>query len=160
MTRSNDPNWRQVEHRRFAEEAWGWLPDWLLARLVHDRKSLGQQLLFSAFVSFLFAGVLTGLLAAALPWISSGLIAWVAPSAEVLEIFDHWLFYSAFGMTVFPVVWLGIGTYIFVESRKNRLVLEYKELLVELAFRQGQDQSCLRDSEGRYLGPQIATPWL
>lgn len=140
-------------------DAWNWLPDWLKERLFYDRKSFRDRVLFAAFTSFLLAGFLTAIFALTVPWAVSALVSWSNPFSEVLEVMNHWLFFSAFGITLYPIVWVGLGLYIFMSHSKERLEVEYQELLREIAFREGQDQANFRDVDGRYTGRLPRTPW-
>lgn len=141
-------------------DAWNWLPDWLKERLCYNRKSFRGRVLFAAFTSFLLAGFLTTIFAFTVPWAVSALVSWSNPFSEVLEVMNHWLFYSAFGITLYPIVWAGSGLYIFLSHTRERLEVEYQELLREVAFREGQDQSDFRDADGKYTGQLPSIGWL
>jgi hypothetical protein len=151
---------QDVTERVYSLEAWEYLPDWLRNRLYCDRKTFRETVLYAMFVSLLASGFLTAVLAFAIPWVISSVIAWLTPSSPVLEIIDHHEFYRAFGITAFPLVWAGVGVYVFLDSRRDRLTREYQFLILELAYREGQDQGHLRDSEGKFRGEPIRTPWL
>ena len=151
---------RDVSDQIYSLEAWDHLPEWLRERLYYDRKTFRETVLFAMFVSLLASGFLTAVLAFALPWVISSMITWFAPFSALLEIIDHHEFYRAFGITAFPLVWAGVGFYVFLDSTRDRLMREYQFLILELAYREGQDQGHLRDSEGKFKGEPIRTPWL
>jgi hypothetical protein len=155
-----NPDGRDVTDRVYSLDAWEYLPDWLRDRLNYDRKTLSELLGAAMFVSLLISAFLTAVLAFALPWLVSSMIAWFSPSSTLLEILDHHEFHRVFGVTAFPIVWAGVSVYVFLNTGRNRLIQEYRLLLLELAYREGQDQGHLRDSEGKFRGEPIRTPWL
>jgi hypothetical protein len=151
---------RELTNKRLAIDAWRWLPDWLEERLTHDRKPLGKRVFRASLISFLLSLPITALAALIFQLLLEAMVTWSNASNEVLGVFRHYLFYSTFAMTAFPVIWGCVGAFIFEQVSKDRLVLEYEELLREIAFRQGQDQGILRDEQGRYVGKPITTAWL
>jgi hypothetical protein len=151
---------RELTNKRLATDAWRWLPDWLEERLIHDRKSLGERLFRASLTSFLLSLPITALAALIFLLILETMVTWSNASSELLGVLGNYLFYGAFAMTALPVIWGCVGAFIFEQVSKDRLALEYEELLREIAFRQGQDQGLLRDEQGRYLGKPITTAWL
>ncbi len=146
------PSGKDISRRFVAVEARQYLPEHLRERIAFDKGVLqmfGRSSLLAAFLIAPFLAMICMLIA---PPIVSSILDFLAPEffADVLENMKTLGFDRAFGLTLLPVMFLLVLWAAAHLSALKKLETAKEDLLLELAYRNGHDQSLIRNPSGGF----------
>jgi hypothetical protein len=141
---------KNVSKRFLVLEAQEYLPQHLRNQICVNDKEVRNVFKEPLIIAFFATPLLSMFCALAAPFVIRTIIDFTAPPFlyDTLTIINSSNFERAFGLTVFPIIFLMVLWGSTQRSLKKRFERENENLTLEIAFQKGHDQSLIRDSAG------------